>query len=275
MKIDLQVHTFLERYSLEDVINAMKRNNVDIASLMKYNEDYYQEILTASKKLPYNYRVEEDGLLIKIENVLTRDKRFFIRGVEVKTNDRFHLVVIGYKGIPRNRTTKETIEDALEADAFVYIDHPYVDCDSLEKDITKEQEECLDSLCHFYSGKIALEWSAYCKPGLRKFLCGIDVNEKAILLSQKLEKKGISIPVVADTDLHGRYIFLLDAMGTAHIETDVDVSSGSKFVKSLRENVFNRRYRNCYNNKYGYVSIFHFTFALGFPYIFNLDRNRG
>ncbi len=270
MKIDLQVHTFFENYGLEDVINAMTRNSIDMAALLKYNEDYYPEILKASIQLPSHFKIEEDELLIRIKDTRTESEKYFIRGIEVKTDDKFHFIVIGYKGVPIHRTSKETIDNVLENNAFVYFDHPYVNCDDLRKDITDEQEDLLELLCHIYQEKIALEWSAYCNPGLRKFLGGTDVNEKAIHLSTLLHQLGHNVPVVADSDVHARKKWLLNALGTAYVKTDLDLTSGRAAVNSLTNNIFNGNYEN-YRD---YVSLSHFIDALAIPFVLNLYRNR-
>jgi len=270
MRIDLQVHPFFENYGLTTIWYAMHHNSLDTTSLLYYNQDAFPDVWKAAKSLPPNFKIEGDNLLIQIRKGPVQ--KCFLRGLELMLRkDNLHLLVYGYPGIPPGESAEEVIENSLAQDALVVVDHPFVQWDNPILEITPAQEKKLEELCRRFSGRLALEKNGYCNPTTRILLGGIDVNEQVAVFSSDLYSQGSNNPVISTTDLHARNPRLLKAIGTASIEADLDTSSGSNFVRSLKSRVFGRAYKN----KHNYPSFIHFAEAFGIPILLGLYKSRG
>ncbi len=259
-KIELQVHPFFKNYNLKDLHEVMERKNIDVCVLLEYNINISTLILNETKKIKNkDYNIEYDGLLFKLNK--EDNSKYIIPAIEATTSDNFHFIVIGNNKTPANKYSKDLIENCLKNNALIIFAHPFVDCINPILDISKDKEKTIINLCKEYSNNLALEWNAYSIPWLRKLLGGNDVNKKVENLSEKLKSENYNNPVVATTDLHARNKRLLEALGTSYIESNVDLSSGTKFVSSLKNNIFSNNYRNHKE----YVSFIHFieTFGLG------------
>ncbi len=266
-KIDLQAHVNFKSASLYDVLKIMDRNELDVVSIMNYERDSFNDLVENSFLLPAEFKVEYDDLLMKISRPSASGivNRYFVAGQEVRIKDGdFHLVHIGVRGDVPSDYVRNSINCSLSQEGLTYIDHPFAWIRNFRQEIPKHTEIFLEELCKDYSGQIALEKNGYCKPWIRKALGGNDVNEMIEEFSERLGNEMINVPVIATTDLHAWHWRLLSALGKFHVEADVNLESGTKFVKSLKEKIFGREYLNIDEK---YPSAAHFTLAFGIPYV--------
>ncbi len=166
-QIELHVHPFFGRYGLQDVINAMKKAQLDVLALEALDSSIYPEILTKAREL--YPKLEEDSFGIKLP-----DGIYLLNAREYNTKEGFHILTIGCS---LDSATPETeirkiIDYGLERGALVLLDHPFVDNGETRTagQITENMENELERICKEYSGEIALEWNAYCIPLVRKLL---------------------------------------------------------------------------------------------------------
>ncbi len=288
LALDLQVHLYLEKYHPEKVINAMQKNNINGIAVQTYNDDknVFSELLSYKKDLiNRGYEVENDSILMKITDKRTNKQTFMFNSYEVSTSDDFHLLIFGYH-VKHNQPIRETIDEALNKGAFVGIDHPFVNINGFYKSISDEKVKDLEKICKEYSGNIALEWNGYCirwvwdkilKP-INIIISGYGVNpNKAVLdLSAKFKKEDHPIPVFTSTDTHVRNELALKAIGTSKIEilkNYLDLNSGTKFIYSLNDCIFNEKHENTYET----VDVIHLGFYFALPQLFNkfYERVRG
>ena len=276
--IDLQVHPFLWENSIVDVVEAMENNGLDVVGLEALNETIYPQVVEEAGK---HYSIQHDEA-----GILPPDGKVLLTAKEYSTREKLHILTIGYSldGTDRETEIRRIIDAGLENNALVILDHAFADNESRTAGtIPEELERSITELCKEYSGELALEWNGYCIPWIRHVLKGVlnplgtdvryhDVNEKVEEFSQQLEAEGYNLPVLADTDLHGRNRRLLRAMGTARFIADLEGESPSEIVRSMRDAVFDRRYENVK----GYVNLPHFIEAYGLPILFpkNFDRPR-
>ncbi|MFH0979184.1 MAG: hypothetical protein V1837_07860 [Candidatus Woesearchaeota archaeon] len=256
-------HLYYKGFSLEQVVDAMDRNDIDIIALERLNGRIYNKLQQQTKKIR-KYRVDSDRIAIRIE----KDGRdfFILRATEVQSCDYFHLLIIGSdRGLFR-KDSREIIDRALKDNALVKISHSYANVKNFGREITKEKEKELIQICREYKDRIALEWNGYCIGWLRQLLLDGDINDKAYKLSLKLQNAGYNVPLVAGTDIHARSVEALDAIGRAGIEAHVDTSSGQQIINSLKEQIFAGKHRNTYKT----VSLWHFAANFGVPYAYNM-----
>jgi hypothetical protein len=267
--IEIHVHPFLGNNTLPEVVCAMKRIGVDIASLEALDSTLFPFVVDQAQRDYPTAVVDDSGIILPNKIVL-------LNGREYNTKEGFHLITVGYSVDEANPQTemRYVIDKALEHDALVVLDHPFVDNHETKTagHISPQMEEDLEALCKEYSGKVTLEWNGYCIPWMRRVLKTVlnivghktlyhDVNEKAEELSEKLRAEGYNVPIVADTDLHARNGRHLRTMGTARVITDVEGESASDIVHSMKANIFSGNYQNVKE----YVGMWHLLQAFCFP----------
>ncbi len=260
-KIELHTHPFFDSYTIDDVFDAMDKRDIQILGLENLNQHIFPDIQKRAEKTKYRFNGSDNYAI----SVSKGDKDLYLlRSIELATSDNFHLIIIGSDRVKPNQEIMQTMNTALEDGALVIFDHPFVDNRNVRREISQQKEYKVIAICENYSGNLALEWNAYCKPITRKLIGGSDVNKKTDLFSKALKSNGYNIPLVADSDIHARNKRLLNAIGTSNIETNLNLSSGKTIISSLKENIFSGNYTN--NKKY--VSMPHFVEAFGVPYLF-------
>jgi len=269
-KVELHLHPFFGSYGIDSVVDAMDDSGVSVLGLESLNSNIFPEVRKVAEKTGYKFIGADDYAAV----ISKGNKDYYLlNAIELCTKDNFHLLIFGSDKAVPHKGTEETIDSALGDDALVVFDHPFVDNNDLSKELGFFKESFLKSLCIKYSGGLALEWNAYCKPWVRKFLGGRDVNKDVEDFSAKLKEGGYNLPVVPDSDVHARNKRLLGAMGSAFICSHLDCSSGKSLISSLRKNIFSGDYMSVKD----YVSISHFVEAFGVPIIFkdNFKNPRG
>ena len=286
--VDVHVHPFLGNNNVLDVIHAMRKKNLDVIALEILDGEINGRVAKEARKDYQNLVEDKSGIMLSTGEVL-------LRGREYSTKEGLHVLTVGYSLQSANKDTeiRRIIEEGLEHDALVILDHPFVDnvYTRTAGNIDPRLEEEVVNLCREYSGNIALEWNGYCVPWMRRVLQGIvrvgslvkpelrergeyhDVNEKVIDLSKRLKEEGYNVPVLADTDLHARSKHLLGAMGTARFTLDLYGESPKEVLASMKKGVFAGEY----TNQFEYVSMLHmleaFCFPILFPQIFHKPRS--
>ncbi|OIO63854.1 hypothetical protein AUJ69_00325 [Candidatus Woesearchaeota archaeon CG1_02_47_18] len=272
-EIELHVHPFLGRNTLGDVVEAMCKRELDIVALEALDASLYPLVLEEAKKL-YSDATRDDA------GVKLPDGKWLLNGCEYETKEGLHILTVGWARDEANSQTeiRKIIDEGLEQDALVILDHPFVDngVTRTAGHISAKQELFLEELCKEYSGNVALEWNAYCLPWVRfglKVILNLlgqqtdyyDVNRKVEELSDRLTKDGYNEPVIADTDLHARSKDLLLDMGTSRIIVDVEGECARDIVQSMKQKIFSGDYQNVKR----YVGIFHLLRAFCIPILFH------
>ncbi|MBT3304003.1 hypothetical protein HN592_01770 [Candidatus Woesearchaeota archaeon] len=247
--IELHAHLHFDHYSLYDVIEVMEDNMLDVLVPLHFGFGCFDEVAMAAKDLPEGFfKVERDELMLRVEHEGMFS--YFLRGVEFSTQeancDVAHMIMVGHDQYEERQPMDVMIDRALDKDALVILDHPFVDAKNLMKAITPEIGLALFERCKRYSGRVALEYNGYCIPWVRALLGGKDVNQSVQDLSLALELDGSNVPVVSGTDLHARTRRSLNALGTARTSMDVDTSSGRAMVDSLKQQIFDGSHTNRY-----------------------------
>lgn len=266
--IDLHIHPFLRNNSIVDVLEAMDKNGLDIVALESFNSSIYPAVLFEAARICENPKKDMAG--IRFQN-----NRYILNAREYDTKERIHVLTVGYsfEADPKDEIRK-VIDNGLENDALVVLDHPFVDnvYTRTAGHISEEKEKLLEELCKEYPNQIALEWNAYCIPWMRKGLqialnlAGHktdyhDVNEKAKELALKMSVRDYYTPLIADTDLHARSKRLLSAIGRSRLIVDVEGESAKEILSSMKRSIFAGRYSNMTN----YVSAWHLARAFILP----------
>jgi hypothetical protein len=269
-KVELHLHPFFDSYSIDSVVDVMDDRCVSVLGLEKLNNHIFSKVSELAEDTGYNFVGADSHAAVISKN---SKNYYFLNAIELCTSDNFHVLVFGSDKVKPFESVHNTIDVALSDDAFVVLDHPFVDNYGVSKELDFCGESFLKSVCVRYGGGVALEWNAYCKPWVRKFLGGSDVNKKVEDLSGSLRSEGFNVPVVPDSDVHARNKRLLNAMGSSNVVVDLDCSSGKSLVSSLKSKVFSGNY---ISNK-GYVSFPHFVEAFGVPILFkdNFKNPRG
>lgn len=283
--IDLHIHPYIERYGLGPVVEAMSRNSLDVIAAERLDTSIFSIIVRRAKALDAMSAIDLTGLDKKglwykqFENGSER-KKFILNAGEYNTKENIHVLTVGYSFQPgydgninkQFKEIREIIDNALEKDGLVILDHPYVNCQTTSSNITPEKESDIVDLCTEYNGQIAVEWNGYCKPWMRYVLLKMhrkayeNVNDKAEALSTNLWGSEINIPILADTDLHARRKSLLKAAGTSRIIVDIDDTCAESVVKSMKEKIFSSHYENVKR----YTGTYHMLRAFCLPLI--MDR---
>jgi hypothetical protein len=239
----------------------MCERGVDVLGLEKLNSEIFNDVISLAEKTKYTF-LGADDFAVKV-NRFGKDL-YLLKATELCTAENLHLLVFGSSRVTPFMDTKDTIETALADDALVVLDHPFVDNANVRKEISFPKKAYLFDVCSSFSGKIALEWNAYCKPWVRKFIGGEDVNDQLEVFHDRLIDNDIFVPIVADSDVHARNKRLLNAMGTGYVLSYLDDSSGKALVSSLKRKIFSGDY---FSNK-EFVSFPHFVEAFGVPILF-------
>jgi len=269
--IELHAHPFLGNTTLEDVIMSMKKNKLDVVALEEYNSSNYSQIVKESKGM-YSSVIDDD------KGVLFMNHKCIFNAGEYDTKEKLHVLTVGCSiENYSQQEIKKVIDSALEKDALVLLDHIFVDNEKTRTagHISEEKAKLVEKICKEYSGNVALEWNAYCIPWMRAVLQkGLnavgkktdyyDVNKRAEELSEKLKEEGYNVPIIADTDLHGRSKRLMDTIGTSRIITDIEGETPNELLNSIKKNVFSGNYKNIKQ----YVSSAHLLEAFCFPILF-------
>jgi hypothetical protein len=276
--IDLHIHPMLENYKIPDIVSAMNKTGLDIIALEALDKSiFYQVAFSTEINYPYS---QEDSAGIRMP-----DGKIFLNAREYNTKEGLHIHTIGYSmddATPKTEIRK-IIDNALAHDAFVLLDHPFVDNGKTRTagHIDSKLENTLTNICKEYSGEISLEWNAYCIPWMRQTLKHVlnvfgtdikyhDVNKKAEELSINLAEEGYNVPIVADTDLHARRKSHLNYMGTSRIITKIEGETPRQVVSSMKKNIFDGNYENVKRN----VSAMHLIDAFGLPVLFPKYYNK-
>ena len=177
------------------------------------------------------------------------------------TQEGFHILTIGTSfknGYSNYPLARDIINQGLERKALVAIDHSYTDNihTGTMGDISAEKEVQLEDICREFSGQIALELNGYCEKTTARLMlkyalrfCGHEVrfhnvNKKTQELSDKLSNDGINVPTFATTDVHARNLSLLNDIGTARTEMDIEGETPSEVLTSIKKNLFDGNYEN-------------------------------
>ena len=279
--IELHVHPFLDNYDMVDITRAMGMTNINILALLALNDSIYPKVADEVRK--HYPSARKNGCGIKLPT-----GKCILNAREYSTRENFHILTIGYSFDSANHKTeiRKIIDNGLENKALVILDHPLVDNGETRTagHISEEMTYDLERLCKEYSGQIALEWNAYCKPWIRKGLqIGMnltghnvnyhDVNKEMEELHEKLKKEDYNLPIIADTDVHARDTKHLLAMGTSRIIMPVEGESAEEIVASMKKNIFNGNYENVKE----YVDSLHILGAFCFPILFpnHFEKPRG
>jgi len=270
--IDLHVHSielYEEEGSIERVIESMEKSDLEaFAHLNKGLKDSWFTLVKEAEE--YDRRENKKYEVTEISNsILTfenksenkSEKRYYhiFNGEEVNCYG-IDFVRIGGKRTanPEERTIEEILEEACEREILM-INTLYVDNDNPEKTIEEEKEQYLISILKRNGNKIdAIDWDSYCIPWIRKALGGEDVNQLAIELSEK-----INIPIVAVSDLHMKYIWMVRYIGeSAYIKIPsekVDITDGRTIIRSIKTAIGN----GDYENNFEYASFINWFFGFG------------
>lgn len=277
IQIELHVHPYFENYSMLDLVNAIDAAGLNVVALQKLGGKFYDEVRKLADGLKtHGYKVDSDDIAIKLE----RDSKqiYILRSAEIPTSDGFHLLTIGHDIFPPYLPMRNIIYQALEGGCFVVWDHPFANARYPMFPVSKRRRDEIERVCKDYNNQMALEWNGYC---LRQYWgmlgpFGLDANRKVLEFSEMLKQQGYNIPVVTDTDLHGRDKNSLREMGRARLIADIDTTSGRDIVQSLRNSVFTGSHQNTYRT----VSLRHFILYFMIPLFlemaFGVDlRSRG
>lgn len=246
--IDLHVHP-IYGFSPSDIFYAMSRTGLDAIAISAYNKNTFPEVAQKLKDSSSKAIADNKGVIAH-DNVIFNAR-------EYNTKEGLHVLTVGHSfETPEDTEIRKIIDTALENDALILLDHPYVDnketrtAGHISPDLASE----LEKICSEYSEDIAIEWNAYCIPWMRAVLkTGLniagkktdyhDVNKMAIILSEHLKEKfGYNIPVIASTDLHARKPRDLLKMGTSRIITDIEGKYPEELLASMKKNVFAGNY---------------------------------
>ena len=270
--IELHVHPFLGNNSVSDVVEAMEDRGLNVLALEILDDTVYPFVQEQVGRV-------YPGAMQDAKGIRLPNGKYLLNAIEYNTREGIHILTIGYSMDEANPQTeiRKIIENGLENNALVLLDHPFVDNIGTRTagHISDELEQELVGLCKEYSGSVALEWNGYCIPWMRQVLKHVlnvagkgmkyhDVNKKAEELSEKLKRDGFNVPVVADTDLHGRSKRMLKHMGTSRVITDIEGETPTEVVDSLRKNIFSGDYENVKK----YVSSAHLLEAFCIPILF-------
>ena len=270
--IDLHVHPFLDNYGIHHVLEAMDANGLHGIGPCTLDATLFPQLKLMLETGGYKFVSDPSGLIV--------DGKSLWNTREYNTRESLHVLTIGhsYDDATPDTEIRRVIDEGLEQDALVGLDHIYVDnlTTLTAGHISDSAEQQVIDICKEFNGEIFLEWNGYCKPNLRKGLQILmnlfganikyyDVNEKVLELSERLAQEGVHIPVIADTDLHARTVGLLNDMGAARFITDVEGETPSEVLQSIKSNIFAGQYKN----KLNYVSIPHFFSAFGVPVVMN------
>lgn len=303
-RIDLHFHPvglLTEEYSIEDLVEAAEKKQINVIGLVEHNGDIFSLIKGKSWCMPKDKYISraENGSCIAISNKESGNTTYILRATEMTTGDEngdenLHMLFIGdisklelrkEKPFPR---TEKCIETMIKNEGIILLDHPYVNSRFIGRSINKSKEEYIENLLRESRGKIALEWNPQCKPILRMFtegisslahkdLTGYNVNRNAERLAERLNE--FDVRVIADSDVHARKKSHLKGIGTGCIELfreAMDYSGGKAIIKSVKNAVkVGEGGLFGYTNVKEYVSIAHFESSIGIPYLFNLEKNRG
>lgn len=267
---DLQFHPFQgTNYRLLDILKIMEERHLNGLAFLSYKWDKTSLTIAAGeidREVRENYEIEKvDERLTFFTNKESGVRLSIILGEEVAVlNQRWHILAIGVTGVKAS-TFGGIIEEILEKGGIPILDHPFADPQRKFRDIGEEKRKELAHFCQTYAGNIALEWNGYCLPRVRKFMPGYgNVNEEVEKLSKEFE-----LPLVPTTDLHARNRQHLKAIGTCFIETFPGSIDLGDLLSSLRKNIFASKFWPQKN----YVSFWHLVGALGFPLLFNSQKN--
>jgi hypothetical protein len=270
--IDLQVHPYLDKYPISNVIEAMVRNKLYVTSLQGHNKSILGDIISQlGRQVPQDPAGIRACLKYDADVVL-------LDGQEHNTREGFHVLTIGTSFENSNLPLmRDVIDRGLENEALIVLDHPYTDNihTGTMGDISPAEEETLETICREYPGKVALELNGYCartdvrfvlKYFLRMAGCSVryhDVNKKAQELSDRLAKEGINVPTIATSDTHAKNLGLLQDIGTSRVEMDIQGETPKEVLDSIKRNIFTGNYSNTLKP----VSYKHLTQAMLFPRI--------
>lgn len=263
-QIELHAHPYFSRYGLEDVIEAMNRNNLDVVALEYLNGCAFSDVKRYFAHLSQKgYKIDSDDIATRIAK---DGKEFYIlRAAELETSDNFHLLTIGSDNIKR-QPIRDMIYEADDKGLAIF-DHAIVNINYVWREVSKEKEHEVERICREPHNKFSLEWNGYCLEfywKIRKKLGGKDVNEEVISLSRRY-----NIPFVTTTDLHARSKGALKEIGASRIKADIDVSSGGAIISSLKKAIFSGKHENTEKT----VPLFsHFIPYFAIPYILNKSR---
>jgi hypothetical protein len=254
--IDLQVHPDFSKYPISNVIETMVRNDLHAVSIQGYNN----KLILPKILNQLGLKVPHDSAGMRVCLKYAKDV-FLLDGQEHFTQEGFHILTIGTSfknGYSNYPLARDIINQGLERKALVAIDHSYTDNihTGTMGDISAEKEVQLEDICREFSGQIALELNGYCEKTTARLMlkyalrfCGHEVrfhnvNKKTQELSDKLSNDGINVPTFATTDVHARNLSLLNDIGTARTEMDIEGETPSEVLTSIKKNLFDGNYEN-------------------------------
>jgi hypothetical protein len=244
IRADLHVHPFLDRYTLVDVVKAMDNKFVNAVGLSHLDADL--------PEMHEQARLFYPGSMTDKTGIRLPNGKYLFISREYNTAEGLHLLTVGYSMGDATPTTeiKRIIDRSLENNALVILDHPFAanDWTKTAGHIPERLEATVRDLCREYKGDLCLEWNAYCRADVRRFLrYGLnsfghktdyhDVNMKALQLANDLRGEEITIPVIAVTDLHARTAEHLKHIGTAHIDLCSCAESPSELLQTMKKKI--------------------------------------
>lgn len=273
--IDFHVHPFMNKWArLPDVLIAMKNRGVDVIGAEALNASIYPFLKESTKQFFPNAIIGKRGIEYPSMGII-------LNAGEYNTRENFHVLTVGYSlpsVEPPFLEIRKMIDTNLEEGALVILDHPFVDNGRTRTagHITDAQASSLEKICEEYSGQIAIEWNAYCRPDMRKWAANFarlmgrrvryyDVNSKALHLARITRN-----PVISDTDLHARRIGHLDFIGSSYISVVLpdDISHPDEIFNAIKYQIFSGD--GYYSTGGGYASRGHLLEAFCIPAIFPL-----
>ncbi|MBU1976350.1 MAG: hypothetical protein KKA62_00160 [Nanoarchaeota archaeon] len=279
-EIDLQVHPFLEKNSIVDIINTMYLKQLDIVALASLDKTIYPRVLDQIERNRLSLNLDPAG--VKLTN-----NKYLLNAREYNSKEGFQVVTVGYTydSAAPNTEIRKIIDYSLNNKALVILDHPFAEnkITHTAGHISEEKEKELEELCKEYSGLIALEWNAYSVPWIRKGLkmalnslhliapniVGYktkyhDINKKTEEFSEKLQREGYHLPILADSDLHARTGWHLKTMGVSRVIAELNGECASEIVENMKKNFFSGKYENVKR----YAGPGHVLSALCIPLLF-------
>jgi hypothetical protein len=251
--IELQAHPIgIKKYGLESIIKIADKNSLNIIALEDYNNYLFPELVARAHELPKKYNVSFNEEVLKISD----DKKdtYFLNALELMTKEKIHVLILGKGSFKEN----DSIYEVIGKKNLTIFDHPFVDATCATRAVNNEKNALIGHLSSEYPHKIAYEWNAYCKAWIWNLALGGDINKRMEKAAEKY-----SIPVVADTDLHGWTEGLMKYMGKSRIKiknNDLDFNI-NYLIPSIENAILQKKHENIKE----YVSNFHFFKAFAVP----------
>lgn len=260
-KLDLHTHTsdffhfiFSKTDEKDYLVGLLKKlfkkgDNV-VIGLAEFNSDgRFSKFLKATKKLPKDYCVSENGPIISIEK--GKKKIYFVRADEIAT-DKGHILIVGNNGKIKTRNIEELLRNARRHGWIVVADHP------LHKFF----------LPYFIISKLIDGWSniSLGKEDMlknKKDFDSLEINSYFANDENEIKKIGRKnkIPIISDSDAHS-----IEEFFNSYFELEnLDLKNISKFKKSFRKAL--KKHIKLHIGKHDFFAEYRHGFKVLFDYI--------